>query len=400
VSVAGTIFSVNHGARGSRVSVLDGEVRVRQAPSSRCCVPASSSRAPAASSACRSRRTSPGAATRPAYRQRLQALRAIGRELDAILAPGEGRTSTRLLDLAPASTMVWAAAPNLSQSAADAWALLEQRAAENPALAQWWQERITPQTADEIRAALDDLRDLGSHLGNEIAVALPANGAGQPGGPLLLAEVTSPSGLAEAIDQEIARLATRLGEPERLVRIEDPTAVAADDHRLFLWLAPGNVLAASPSIERLRELEATLAQGTSPFTNTAFHGRVAAAYANGVEWLVAADLGTALQRHTAQEMPTGMLGALGLDDVQHVVVESRGSGETSAHRAELSFRGERHGVAGWLAEPAPSGALEFVLARRPVRGRRIDRGAARDVRRSPAPVGARQERGRRPRAKE
>src|SRR4029453_10019664 len=105
----------------------------------------------------------------PAYRQRLQALRAIGRELDAILAPGEGRTSTRLLDLAPASTMVWAAAPNLSQSAADAWALLEQRAAENPALAQWWQERITPQTADEIRAALDDLRDLGSHLGNEIA---------------------------------------------------------------------------------------------------------------------------------------------------------------------------------------------------------------------------------------
>lgn len=360
VAVVGTIFSVNHGARGSRVSVLDGEVQVRQGaelavlrPGEQFASSGRLARVPLERDIAWSRKA-------PAYRERLQALRSLGRELDAILATGEGRTSTRLLDLAPASTVVWAAAPNLSRSAADAWALLEQRATENPALAQWWRERITPATADEIRAALDDLRDFGSHLGDEIAVALPASGEGKPGEPLLLAEVSSSSRLAEAIDQEIARLASHLGDPQRLVRIENPAAAQPDEHRLFIWLAPGDVLAASPSIARLRELAATIAAGHGAFAESAFHQRLAAAYADGIEWLLAADLGTVLHGAGAQEAPAGAFSALGIDDAQYVVVESHGSGESSAHRAELSFRGERHGVAGWLAEPAASGALEFV----------------------------------------
>ncbi len=363
VSVAGTIFSVNRGARGSRVSVLDGEVRVRQGaelavlrPGEQLATSARLERVPLERDIAWSRNA-------PAYRQRLAALRALGRELEAILATGEGRTSTRLLDLAPASTIIWAAAPNLSQSLAEAWSRLEERAAENPTLSQWWQERVTPETAAEIRAALDNLRDLGSRLGDEIAVALPGGGTGEPGEPLLYAEVRSPLGLAEAIDQEIARLASQSGAPLQLRRIEDPSTSAEVENGLLLWLAPGDLLAASPSLERLRELQAAIAQGGSGFATTPFHARLAAAYAEGVEWLVAADLGTAIAKHESTDAPGGRaLTLLGLDDVQHVVVQSRGAGEQGAHRAELAFAGERHGVAAWLAEPAPSGALEFVSA--------------------------------------
>lgn len=359
VSVVGTIFSVNHGARGSRVSVLDGEVRVSQGAELAVLRPGEQFASSGRLARVPLERDIAWSRNAPAYRERLQALRALGRELDAILSPGDGRTSTRLLDLAPASTMIWAAAPNVSQSLAEAWSRLEERAAENPALAEWWQEKVSPETAAEIRAALGDLRDLGSHLGDEIAIALPLAADDKPGVPLLLAEVRSSAGLAEAIDQEIARLQSRAPEPLHLTRVEDPATANPGDDVLVLWVAPGDVLAASPSILALRELQISLRDGQSAFVSTPFHQRLAAAYADGVEWLVAANLGTAIAAHADGDTPAGALAALGLDDIQHVVVESRG-GEQGTHRAELSFGGERHGVAAWLAEPAPSGALEFV----------------------------------------
>ena len=62
---------------------------------------------------------------------------ALGREIDATFATG-GRTSTALLDRAPAGTTIWVGLPNVSNELSEAWALVEKRVAENPVLADWW----------------------------------------------------------------------------------------------------------------------------------------------------------------------------------------------------------------------------------------------------------------------
>jgi ferric-dicitrate binding protein FerR (iron transport regulator) len=114
VSVVGTIFSVHHGVRGSRVSVLDGEVRVdggtvRHAvlrPGDQLATSAQLGRVALADEIAWSRNAAD-------YRERIAALAALGRELDATLATG-GRTSTALVDRAPADTAIWVGLPNVA----------------------------------------------------------------------------------------------------------------------------------------------------------------------------------------------------------------------------------------------------------------------------------------------
>ena len=146
MSVVGTIFSVNHGVRGSRVSVLDGEVHVDHGaeravlrPGDQLATTALLGRVTLASEVAWSRNAA-------AYRERIAALASLGREIDATLATG-GRTSTALLDRAPAGTAIWVGLPNVADELSEAWALVEQRVAENPALAEWWARTSRTATA-------------------------------------------------------------------------------------------------------------------------------------------------------------------------------------------------------------------------------------------------------------
>jgi ferric-dicitrate binding protein FerR (iron transport regulator) len=365
VSVVGTIFAVNHGARGSRVSVLDGEVRVRHGAELAVLRPgdqmATSSRlagVPLTDEIAWSRNADE-------YRARIAALAALGREIDRVLAVPERRSSTRLLDLAPAGTVVYVALPNLSEPLSDAWATIQQRAAENPALAGWWQERFgSGDRAQQITDTLDDLRDVGSRLGSEVVIAVGADSGGRPGTPVVLAEVADRRGIDAVLDQEIAKVnASNRSGHEVLRRVEDPSAAPAGGHELLVWLAPGNLLVASPSAERLAEIGREIAAGGhSGFVGTPLHHRLAAVYAEGAEWLVAADVHALLASGPKTQHERDEMAALGLAGVDQLVIESHSEDDGTVNRARLSFRGERRGITSWLAAPAPMGAVEFVSA--------------------------------------
>ncbi|MCB9377406.1 MAG: FecR domain-containing protein [Holophagales bacterium] len=364
VSVVGTIFSVAHGAKGSRVSVIEGEVRVAQGarravlkPGDQLSTSDRLGRVPVGRDFAWSRNAAD-------YAERLQALRALGRELDETLAvPGE-RTSTRLLDLAPAGTVVYAGLPNLSGSLAQAWTLVQTRVAENPALAAWWAERIDPEREAEIERGLAELVHFGGYLGAEIAVAVGDDGSG-PDVPLLLAEALDTAALSTFLDEEIARLNGEQEDGGHLMRIEDPAAAApADGDTLFVWLA-GDVLAVSPDPARLVELQTALSTGASGFAGGAFHGRLASVYAEGAGWLLGFDLGSILS-HETSESDRAALERSGFSDLDYLVLESESAATGTEMRAQLAFAGERHGIASWLAEPGPLGALEFVSPDAPV----------------------------------
>lgn len=360
VAVVGTLFAVRHGDKGSRVSVLEGEVHVDQGaqravlrPGDQVSTSARLAAVPVGEDFAWSREAD-------RYRAQAQALRSLGRELDAALAvPGE-RTSTRLLDLAPADTTVWAGLPNLASSLDEAWELVRTRVAENPALAEWWSERFGASDEAELETAIEHLRALGEQLGDEIAVAVAARTGGEDA-PLLLAEVRDRAALSDLLDAEIDRLAAEPGGTgERLVRIADPrVAPPLPAGALGIWLAD-DLLAASPRVERLAALAVELDSGARPFAGTAFHQRLAAVYAEGAGWLVGLDVAALLAEEIADPEEGTTLERTGLAGVRHLVLQSESLEGTTESRALLAFSGERQGLASWLAAPAPVGALDFV----------------------------------------
>jgi hypothetical protein len=145
-----------------------------------------------------------------------------------------------------------------------------------------------------------------------------------------------------------------------LVRVADPGGAGAlPADTLGIWLA-GDLLAASPDVERLAALAAALDGSVSPFAASAFHDRLAGAYAEGAGWLLGVDLATLLaaEPDTAAERAT--LERAGVADVQHMIFESETVEGTTESRATFAFARERRGIASWLSAPAPVGALDFV----------------------------------------
>ena len=142
VSVVGTIFAVNSGTKGSRVSVVEGEVHVQQGqkdsvlhPGDQVTTHASVERVPVKDEVAWSRNAKQ-------YDQLLAELTALGQDIDARVERPGLRYSTRLLDLAPVGTTVWIALPNLSKSLPQTQQILDQRITESPSLAQWWTETL------------------------------------------------------------------------------------------------------------------------------------------------------------------------------------------------------------------------------------------------------------------
>lgn len=365
VSVVGTVFTVNRGTKGSRVAVLEGEVRVAQGRTTNTLLPgqqfathASLQTVPLADEVSWSRNSAH-------YLEAVKALQGLSRDLNQAMDAHAPRTSTALLDLMPAGTSVYIAAPNVSADLAQAREMLRQRLADSPALQEWWQQHMgasgDEQRLDEV---ITHLRDFGSYLGEEVAIGVPsfAGHHEAPEAELVLAEVAQPSAFPAFLEQEVARLnaeATAEGATTAPLRIvHDPGTEAASAQRQMLLWADGDLLAASSSLGRLRDLQAIRRGAANPFVAAPFHGRLAQAYADGASWLVAVDLDTLLTGATGDAATA--LSSSGFADARYLVAERKESGGMTENRAVITFDGPRHGVAGWLAAPAPMGSLDFI----------------------------------------
>ncbi len=358
VSVTGTIFSVNSGTKGARVSVIEGEVRVKQArnesvlhPGDQVTTHASVSRVPIREEIAWSRNAKQ-------YDELLAELTALGKEIDAQVERPGLRYSTRLLDLAPAGTTVWIALPNLSRSLGETQRILDQKIAESPSLAQWWIETLrSTGNEQKFHDMIEKIGALGRYLGDEVAVAMAA-GKDDDCAPVLLAEVTNEASFRATLEQELANLSSGEGKP--LVIVDDLAAAPEKVEGMLLYIHDG-LLIASPSGAELREAAALAAGGNNPFTATSFHQRIAQSYRDGAGWLFAADLHTLVRK--SQEKGSSesqrMAESLGILDLDHFIVDRREVDGRAETRAVLTFDQPRRGVASWIAAPAPMGSLSF-----------------------------------------
>jgi ferric-dicitrate binding protein FerR (iron transport regulator) len=355
ISVVGTIFAVNSGTKGSRVSVVQGEVDVQQGarlavlrPGQQMTTHPSVARVPVKDEVAWSRNAKE-------YDALLAELTALGKDIDAQVARPGLRYSTQLLDLAPAGTTVWIALPNLTKSLAETQKILDERISESPSLAQWWSQTLqSTDSENEFHQLIEKLGALGQNLGDEIAVAMNA-GEGSKGTPVLLAQVTNEASFRATVAQEIA--ASGQGKVQF---VDDPATAPAEGTAMLLWIHNG-LLVASPSGDELRTVAAAVTGGANPFKSTPFYTRIAQDYQDGAGWLFAADLHTLVAKGEAGKTPDQqqMAEKLGIYDLDQFIIDRRETDGRAETRAALTFDQTRRGIAAWLAAPAPMGSLSF-----------------------------------------
>ena len=88
---------------------------------------------------------------------------------------------------------------------------------QNPALRQWWEKEQSGR-AQNMDQVVETIRQFGSYLGDEIAVSVSMDGKGEPGEPLVLAELKNSQGFRQFLEQEIAKYSSdKKGRPRNRV---------------------------------------------------------------------------------------------------------------------------------------------------------------------------------------
>jgi ferric-dicitrate binding protein FerR (iron transport regulator) len=367
VSVTGTTFAVNAGTKGSRVSVIEGQVRFDRSGSERvlrageqATTNASIETIPVKDEVAWSRNAAK-------YAETLKSLAALQTELNAMPRPGV-RHSTRLLDLMPENTVLYAALPNLSTTIAESNRIIEERIQQNPALREWFDNRGEPR-GPGMNQAISVIKEFGDQLGDEIAVGAGMSDQGQPVEPIVLAELKNPAGFRAFFDSEVQKLAGT-GKGPQVQWVEDPgqppasSATNVTNKQIYVWIN-GDVLVASPKLDLVKTVAKAI-QGAVSVNSSPFHNRIAGVYREGAGLVVAADLEKiiahtrGLRRIAVGDKHEQALNELGVFNLKSFVLDQKDSDGKTHTRAVLSYDQANHGVTSWLAQPAPMGSLDYI----------------------------------------
>lgn len=389
VSVKGTIFAVESGTKGSRVSVVEGEVKVNYAGKDETLLPGDQTTTTRSLDKTSVQQNVAWSRNAAKYTNLVSELAKLRRDINQRVPRPGVRYSSKLVDLVPENTVFYAALPNLSESIAESQRIMQERISQNPALAEWWKSNRGGDNSGINEQTLTRVREFGSQLGEEIVVSAAMDAKGEPNGLLVLGEVKDAANFRTYLDGQLANFAKE-SEGALNVRIIDdpltakvekapvstksatPTAeltkniTAKKTEELFVWIH-NDIFAASPEIERLRALATTLtAPGTSGFAGSPFYQRISDIYRDGAGIVVAADLEKIVaQTVTKDAKPDAErrlegFKKLGVMSLRHFVVEQKEVGGKTLSRAALTFSESNRGIASWLAPPGSMGALDFI----------------------------------------
>lgn len=371
VSVKGTIFAVESGTKGSRVSVVEGEVEVNHQGKNETLLPGDQTttnvnlnKTPVSQTVAWSRNAAK-------YANLVAELAKLRRDINQNVARPGVRYSSKLINLVPENTVLYAALPNLTESLAESERIMQERISQNPALAEWWKGKKGAMN----QQTLERVREFGSQLGEEIVVSAAMDAKGEPNGVLVLGEVKNAVNFRSYLDGQTADFAKESGSALKLRIIDDPLTATSDaktknaqnkTEELFVWIN-NDVFAASPQLESLRGLAARINQpDANHFANSAFFGRINDVYKDGAGIVVAADLEKIIAQTVGKnDKPDEArriegFKQLGVMNLRDFIVEQKESNGKTLSRAALTFSEPNRGIASWLAAPGSMGALDFV----------------------------------------
>lgn len=379
VSVTGTIFSVNNGTKGARVSVIEGEVHLDHAGKEQVLHGGEQASTSSAIEKIAVKDEIAWSRKATSYAETLAAFTSLNNELRKVAQPGI-RNSTHLLDLMPENTIVYAALPNLTSTIVESHRIMQERINQNAALRQWWEKEQSGNKGPNLDEVIGSIREFGDYLGDEIAVSVSMDEQGNPVAPLVLAELKNSAGFQQFVEQQVAKFSLSSQGKPSIRFIDNPlsesltakTTTATDEpgrqkEELFVWIQK-DLFAASPKMDQLQDLARVVQGGTvSSFTSTPFHNRVAQLYQEGAGLVVAANL----ERLIAKTKPDQKKGAiagkradaleqLGILNLKYFVLDQKNSAGKTHTQATVSFNESQKGIPSWLAAPGPMGSLEYI----------------------------------------
>ena len=281
------------------------------------------------------------------------------------------RTQSRLLPQLPPTTNYYVSFPNYGEPAHQTLETLRRQLQASALLRDWWQHGELSSAGPRLQDFLGKFYEVSQYLGDEVVVSGETGGINGPGAAnrslLLVAEVRKP-GLQNVLRQMLKGLSDGSQFP---VRVLDPQELVHEKkgsgaQQLVVLVRPDYVIA-TQGVEALRGFNNFLDAQTAPFASTPFGQRLTEAYQGGTSALMAADLHTIIEQMSTKQNQK-MLERTGFKDAKYVVWEYRQKTGGSGSQMELSFMGPRHGIASWLAAPAPLGSLDFVSPQAPIVG--------------------------------
>jgi ferric-dicitrate binding protein FerR (iron transport regulator) len=372
IAVTGTVFSVNNGTKGARVSVIEGNVLLNHGGNDRVINAGEQATTNASIGNVAIKDEVAWSRNAPRYAETLAGLSALKTELAKVSQPGV-RHSTRLLDMMPENTVFYASLPNLTATLTESHRIMQERINQNPALREWW-DKERSHHGPNMEQVMGTIREFGDYLGEEIAVSVGIGEKGEPVSPLVLAELKNSAGFRQFLEQQVAKYQGGAKEKPQIQFVDNPqTATEAADSdqkkndRLYVWIT-NDLFAASPRLQELQALAAVSQKGgVSGFTGSPFRARIAQIYEEGAGVVVAANLETVLaQTKTARAKGTDAgkheeaLKQLGILNLKYFVLDQNESGGKTHTRASLSFTEAQRGIPSWLAAPSSMGSLEYV----------------------------------------
>ena len=311
VSVTGTVFAVSTGVKGSRVSVVEGEVRVSQENSEKVLHPGDQTTTGTALSPLRVQDDIAWSRNAEEHLAMLRQMNALVKSLKEVRFP-DLRYSSTILHRLPAGVVMYASIPNLGNYFAEAQSVFRQRLGESPQLRAWLEQR----TGGHFEETISRLKTASEYFGDEVVIVALKTADAKMHGPIFLAEEKKP-GFAEFLRSQGMRATVE---------------------------SVNGLLAFSPDPAVRPEMVAG-----GGFAGTALFTRVDEAYRNGAGLLFAADVANV--NHPDNDA---------VNNIQYIVGEQKQTPQRTDVRAVVGFAGERKGIASWLAAPAPMGALQYV----------------------------------------
>jgi hypothetical protein len=301
VAVTGTVFSVEAGTKGSRISVIQGQVHVAQNNRDKVLRPGDQAV------------TSDNVEQIPITadiswsRNRTRLLESF-----QAAAPAPGRLNP-LLDRLPANTVFFANIPNVGVYLDEAKGVLRQKLADNPELREHLGTRIP-----NLEPLLDKLRAASEYLGDDVLIAGIAGTEKKVQGPVFLA-------------------ATRREGLESFLKKEGLPVTAA---------TRGGATVFGPERAAVEAFASAMDSPGAGFRNSPCYAPAADSYREGGSLLVCADLA-----QMTENAPGG---------ARYFLAEQKEVNRQMESHATLGFGGPRTGIASWLAAPSPMGTLDYI----------------------------------------
>jgi hypothetical protein len=269
------------------------------------------------------------------------------------------RNQSRILAKVPESTVLYVAFPNYGESAHRAAQIFKDELDKSTHLKAFLSKNKLDTLAPQIENGLEKFYELSQFLGDEVVIAGRLEGS-EPTG-VMVAEIKKP-GLPAFLDRLNEEVFTK---PGNRMRILDPQQLAAADERESgkgpLLLVRPDFVAIGLSVRALREFNSQVDQSGAVLASNALGRRLAQSYRGGTSNVVGIDLHKLVGLiPVTKPRDRETLEKTGFADVGYLVSESTLSAEGATGRFELSFQGPRHGIASWIAKPAPMDGLDFV----------------------------------------